>query len=56
MSRPFIGQIAIDVRNSTQDWDADTQAGSTIKKVVVDLSGDHDVDLEHEAIAAMKRD
>jgi hypothetical protein len=30
--------------------------GGTIKKVVVDLSGDHYVDLEHEAIAAMKRD
>ena len=30
--------------------------GGTIQKVVVDLSGDHYVDLEHEAMAAMKRD
>ena len=30
--------------------------GGTIRKVVVDLSGDHYVDLEHEAMAAMKRD
>lgn len=30
--------------------------GGTIHKVVVDLSGDHYVDLEHEAMAAFKRD
>lgn len=30
--------------------------GGTIQKVVVDLTGDHYVDLEMEAMAAMKRD
>jgi len=30
--------------------------GGTIQKVVVDVSGDHYVDLEMEAMAAMKRD
>jgi hypothetical protein len=69
MPRPFTGQIAIDVRNSTQDWDAYTQVSppegspnviyllwDDVGIATWDLFGEHYVDLEHEAMAAMKGD
>ena len=69
MPRPFTGQIAIDVRNSTQDWDVYTQVSppegspnviyllwDDVGIATWDLFGEHYVDLEHEAMAAMKGD
>jgi hypothetical protein len=62
IARTFRGTIDIDVRASTPDWEPYPGTrpfaftGGTIKEAIVDVSGEHYVDLELEALALMKRE